>query len=117
MFGKKMILLLLCLALLLTGCGAAVSNDTAIDFGTHHDAYIITYNRSQRIRALVTDNHAPITTAIVPHPMAIHNDSTRKMRNPKSIANHILSDVHPIPQACSTPSKTAECVYQPPKNT
>lgn len=33
MFGKKMILLFLCLALLLTGCGAAVSNDAAIDFG------------------------------------------------------------------------------------
>ena len=33
MFGKKMILLFFCLALLLTGCAAAVSNDAAIDFG------------------------------------------------------------------------------------
>lgn len=33
MSGKKMILLLLCLALLLTGCGAAVRSDAAMDFG------------------------------------------------------------------------------------
>lgn len=38
MFGKKMMLLVLCLALLLTGCGAAVTNDSAAEWAPQAQA-------------------------------------------------------------------------------